>query len=257
MRICGTKVVMLFAVGLTLTAALWFGSARQATAARSEPRIPSLPVVAVLAASSPYATDVVDKLKATHRFVRIDSLGSGCSPAATPSLATFEHYRAVFVFSDCSFSDPVALGDVLADYVDAGGRVVVATFAFLAPGNGVGMDGRLSRDGYLPLTQGSQTSGTEMHLVVDQKSSPLLRGVVAFDGGRSSYHNYPVSLTTGAHLVAHWSGDGAPLVAFKGNVVALNFYPPSSDARPDFWSASTDGVTLMVNALLFSKLVHV
>jgi hypothetical protein len=191
----------------------------------------------------------VNKLRASGRFAVV-SLGADCGVAPTPTLATLLQYRSVLVYSDCDFVDNGDLGDVLADYVDHGGHLVVATFAFWVSSEGLGMGGRLSTGGYLPLTQGGQTSGTEMHLVHDQPSSPLLAGVTSFDGGTSTYHNDPVSVATGAQLVAHWSGDGDPLIAVKGRVVGLNFYPPSSDARPDFWKSSTDGVRLMTNALL-------
>jgi hypothetical protein len=46
------------------------------------------------------------------------------------------------------------------------------------------------------------------------------------------------------------------LVATKqltvGRVAALNFYPPSSNVRSDFWQSSTDGGLLMANALLWA-----
>ena len=78
--------------------------------------------------------------------------------------------------------------------------------------------------------------------------------MTSFNGGSSSYHD-SVSTTTGATLVAHWT-DGLPLVATKqltaGRAAALNFYPPSSNARSDFWEASTDGGRLMANALLWA-----
>jgi hypothetical protein len=223
-------------------------------------RVAVLPRVGVYASvpDPAFGTDVLNKLKATHQLPPIDSLGNDCHLAPTPSLATLLHYTSVFVYSDCAFNDRVALGNVLANYVDAGGHVVLATFALNS--NGFGLAGRLVTGGYLPVTQGAQVSGTEMHLVADQPSSSLLSGVTTFDGGTSSYHAL-VSLAPGGHLVAHWSGDGSPLVASKGSataghVVALNFYPPSSDARPDFWLADTDGVRLMTNAILYGTLTH-
>ena len=83
--------------------------------------------------------------------------------------------------------------------------------------------------------------------MADLPGNPLLAGVSSFDGGSSSFRN-PTGLAAGATQVAHWS-DGTPLVAFKGRVVGLNFFPPSSDVRSDFWKSSTDGVRLMTNAL--------
>ena len=84
-------------------------------------------------------------------------------------------------------------------------------------------------------------------LVADLPGSSLLAGVSSFNGGSFSYRNPGATLTSGATLVAHWD-DGVPLIAFKGGVVGLNFYPPSSDARPGFWDATTDGARLMTNA---------
>ena len=144
------------------------------------------------------------------------------------------------------------MGNVLADYVDAGGGVVVATFGFSS--QGYGLLGRLVTDGYLPFNTGGVTSGTELTLVADQPSHPILNGVTSFNGGTSSFHNL-VTTSSGASLVAHWT-DGQPLVATKqltaGRVVALNFYPPSSNARYDFWLANTKGGLLMANALLYA-----
>ena len=171
---------------------------------------------------------------------------------ATPTLAQLEQYNAVLVYSDAAFNDSVGMGNVLADYVDAGGGVVVATFDF-TPGN-YGLLGRLVTGGYMPLTTGNFTYGTDLTLVADQPSHPILNGVTSFNGGTSSYHEL-VATTSGASLVAHWT-DGQPLVATKqltlGRVVALNFYPPSSNARSDFWLTNTKGGLLMANALLYS-----
>jgi hypothetical protein len=74
--------------------------------------------------------------------------------------------------------------------------------------------------------------------------------VSVFNGGTSNYRSTSIAPVAGATLVANYSDD-VPLVAYKGSVVALNFYPPSSDARSDFWVSSTDGAKLLVNALRF------
>jgi hypothetical protein len=62
-------------------------------------------------------------------------------------------------------------------------------------------------------------------------------------------------LVAGAVQAAHWS-NGQPLAGSKddgaGRFVGLNFFPPSSDSRSDFWVSSTDGARLMSDALLWS-----
>jgi hypothetical protein len=83
--------------------------------------------------------------------------------------------------------------------------------------------------------------------------SPLLAGVESFNGGESSYRN-TVDVAPTATLIANWDDEfTTPFLAVSsakaGVVVGLNFYPPSSDIREDFWDASTDGWTLLANAL--------
>jgi hypothetical protein len=104
------------------------------------------------------------------------------------------------------------------------------------------------------MDSSSQSSGV-LSLVPVDPSHPLLAGVDDFSGGSSSYHAEAARPAPSASLVAEWS-DGDALVAVHvpsgaGSVVALNFYPPSSDARADFWDASTDGAALLANALWF------
>jgi hypothetical protein len=198
-------------------------------------------------------SDVVSKITAAGTFAQVDSrLVTVGNP--TPTLAELMPYDAVIVYSDNVFGDQAGLGNVLADYSDAGKGVVVATFA-LHNSYGGQLLGRLVTSGYLPFTQGSQSSGSQLTLVADQSLHPILAGVASFNGGSSGYHNNPITLTSGASLIAHWS-NGQPLIGVKqltaGRVVALNFYPPSSSARSDFWQASTDGGRIMANALTWA-----
>ncbi len=170
-----------------------------------------------------------------------------------PALAQLQQYDAVLVYSDCTFSDPNQVGDVLADYMDSGGGVVTATFAFTSFSYGI--FGRLQSAGYLPFTMGSYTSGIQLSLVGVQPQHPILNGVISFNGGTSSYHNTAIAVTSGSTLVANWS-NGEPLIATKvptlGRIVGLNFFPPSSDARSDFWVSSTNGALIMGNALIWA-----
>ena len=208
----------------------------------------ALPKVAIYAADhSLEMADVVAKLTASGLYSQVDNLSPvGCGSDTSPTLATLEQYAAVLVWSDCGFNDGTALGNVLADYVDAGHRVVVATHGFLDGDTAVG--GRLVSGGYLPLTIGDFAAGVHEYLAANLPSHPLLAGVSSFDGNPASIHD-TVSTTSGSTLVAHWTTDNAPLVACRGNVVALNFFPPSSGVGSSYWNSSTDGVRLMTNAL--------
>jgi hypothetical protein len=198
-----------------------------------------------------YNNDVSNSLSRSVLITGVDArLVSSGYPV--PTLAELMQYPAVMVYSDYAFNDPVAMGNVLADYVDAGGGVVLAAFSF---NSSSGIAGRLQTGGYLPVTQGNLGSGVNLDLVADLPAHPILQGISSFNGGSGSYHNAPISINSGATRVAHWS-NGQPLVATKqsgaGQVVALNFYPPSDAVNSSYWRSTTDGAHLMANALLWA-----
>jgi len=106
---------------------------------------------------------------------------------------------------------------------------------------------------YTVMNSAPQTQGRPLTLVPVISNHPILAGVNSFNGGSSSYHGIN-TLNPNAVLVASWS-DGSPLIATL-NVngvrrVDMNFYPPSSDIRGDFWNSGTDGLKIMVNAILW------
>lgn len=206
--------------------------------------------VAILASIAPsYSADVKSKIDGTGLFLPADVIDI---ESATPTLTQLQSYSAVLVTTDNSPNDSAALGNVLADYADVGGGVVIAVFGH--NNGGLGITGRFESGGYNPFALGNQSGGTSLTLVKDLPDHPILNGVASFNGGESSFH-VQTTLTSGSTLVAHWSNN-QPLVAVKrltvGRTVALNFYPPSSDARDDFWVASTDGAKLLANSLAFA-----
>ena len=211
-------------------------------------------VLVIGAAADPtWNNDVQSKIAGTGLIAgNVDTFNGALS---TPTLATLHSYDAVLVFSDAPFADANTLGNVLADYVDGGGGVVQATFTFLTS-TGYDLGGRWRTQNYNVWQPGSQNSPGGLTLgTIYVPNHPILVGVNSFNGGTSSYHNTVGSLHPSATAIADWS-NGRHLIAvnnvsFVGAVAGLNFYPPSSDARGDFWVSSTDGDLLMANALNF------
>ena len=200
--------------------------------------------------NSDWVNDVKSKIEATA--VLDAPLTLFDAGAVTPSLRTLQLYDCVLVWSNFAFDDAIVLGDNLADYVDGGGGVVVMTFA--NAGESLDIDGRWEAGGYDPITPLSQTQNTQLTLGAKQQPShPVLAHVQSFDGGSSSFHGTG-ALAPDASLIAQWS-NADPLIAEltnkAGRIVALNFFPPSSDQRSDFWDSSTDGGLLMANALSY------
>jgi hypothetical protein len=72
---------------------------------------------------------------------------------ATPTLGDLSAYDAVFTWANFAYFDEVGFGDVLADYVDAGGRVILGAFTTYTSGNN--LSGDIMTSGYSPVTSPS------------------------------------------------------------------------------------------------------
>jgi hypothetical protein len=136
-----------------------------------------------------------------------------------PTLAELLPYDVVIAWNNDYYADSTALGDVLADYVDAGGKVILATFNWQYVGFGLG--GRFMSEFYSPfLNPNMGNHYTTANLGTYDPSHPIMAGVTA----ASDYYRDYVDLDPGATLVASWD-DGEEYVATKGSVVAINSYP--------------------------------
>jgi hypothetical protein len=205
--------------------------------------------VLVLHADDPFnAQDVQDTLVATGAFTGVD-LFDGTINA--PTLALLQGYQAVLVYSNIGFSDPVGVGNVLADFFDAGGRVVLSPGANCSD-QFLGSSGRFITDGYAVAAPGpiDMAFGPDSMGVVFEPQSPLMAGV-NFISAQLAARCF-VSPSGGSTTVASWSA-GLPLVV-RGTVngknrVDLNLFPVSDKAFPDLWVG--DGAALLKNALLY------
>jgi hypothetical protein len=202
----------------------------------------------VLVAGAPadpsWNLDVQAKLAQTGAFVGVDVLDVG---QATPRLEDLQGYSAVLVYTDALLQDADGLGDNLADYFDAGGRVVVASFANAT----VSLGGRWSSGGYAliePLGQAQSLESAALGLA--DPESPLLSGVTSLTA-TAAFRSQGGPIHGGV-VVATW-GSGAPLIVRGVHAerarVDLNLFPPSGDVRSDFWRGS--GAEILRNALVF------
>jgi hypothetical protein len=205
-----------------------------------------LKVLLVVADDPVFSADVKAKLTALGEFSQVDLFDVDFD---TPTLAVLSPYQAVLVYSGYPFFDPSALGDVLADYYDGGGRVV------LAPGANClnfELGGRFVSDGYMVLGIGGVDPAFPFDAlgVVAEPNSPLIAGVGAMSSQKSV--QCLGSPLAGATVVASWAG-GRPLIV-RGvvggrNRVDLNLFPPSDAAAAGFWVG--DGARILAIALKF------
>lgn len=144
--------------------------------------------------------------------------------AGTPTLEEVQGYDTVIVIANEAFADPVAIGNLLADYIDGNGTVIQSTPTFYDPYDaGWGLRGRFIEEGYSPFLG----TGDWFFLATLGNFDALhhiMQGVTA----AGDYFRQMVDLTPNAQWVASWTDD--EFVATKGHVVALNTFLADSAA---------------------------
>lgn len=199
-------------------------------------------------AYAPYHTDVVAKLTATGLFESVDLI---IRVGGAPTLAQLMNYRAVIVQIGCSLQDPAGFGNLLADYIDAGGGVVTGSWSLNDASSTCLISGRFLSQGYNALVPGRGINRPQLTMAAT--NHPIVNGLT-FDGGANSYRLASNNVTMGSTVVAHWS-NMQPLVVTKVisgvRRVDLNVYLASSTVLGGGWNAMTDGDLLLANSLLW------
>lgn len=164
------------------------------------------------------------------------------------TLGGLSGYDAVVVASNAIFSEATNIGNVLADFANAGGGVVLTEFVF----QGVwALGGTIMTSGYSPFTVDPLSSGyglsSSLGTIYDS-TSPLLTGA----SGASTDFQADVGLDAGATLIADWTSNRHAIAynsLSNSSIVGLNLFPDSSYTN----DASK---TLLANAVEFSLNSH-
>jgi hypothetical protein len=211
--------------------------------------------VAVLgAATSLQVNDVVINLTGDPR---IASATGVVITTVTPTLAELQAFDAVLVFTNSTPQSSVNLGNNLADYVDAGGGVVLNMFAIRASVANRTIEGRFLTDNYYCIERsvGASTTGSATLGTVHVPASPLMAGVATFDGGTSGFRS-PAPLNANATRIADWS-TGQILIAERsdllGGRVDLGFFAVSQLQSSGSWLIATDGEIILRNAVVVAS----
>ena len=163
----------------------------------------------------------IDILGSDPRFDTANSISPDGYLYGLPSLATLQNYDSVLVWPNVVPDTTTQLSDRLADYVDGGGRVVIATFW----GQAVATAGRLNTHGYNPFTNPTPDANTPGSLGSFDSSDPLFAGVSSLTA--TLYRgDYLPGLDPGATLAGSWD-DGRPLAGYSANhrVINITLYP--------------------------------
>ena len=155
-----------------------------------------------------------------------------------PTLKQLEYYQAVVLSNGSTFPDPYGLGDVLADYADWGGGVILTLASFVQSWE---LRGRFVSGGYMPFAISPPAGGSAVLGDFDSLH-PIMNGVTSLSGNLLG----AAVLTPGAQWVASWIGD-RPLVATQGpHVVGINLYID----QPGHWIG--DAPLLFHNAIVWA-----
>jgi len=173
-------------------------------------------------------------------FPDVNSVGYFNATSGVPTLAQLIAYDVVVVMSGGSqLSNPTQTGNVLADYVDGGGKVIEAVACF-ATVSGLELAGRFVTGDYEPFTHGS-TEATAHSLGDFDQTHPIMAGVTTL----TDPVPVRVTLKPQAEWVASWN-TGTPLVATRNNnVVGINIF------AYDFGRWTGDVVLLFHNAAVW------
>ena len=174
----------------------------------------------------------------------IDSVELFDGTGGTPTAGDLADIDAVFVSSNHNWDDNEAVGDLLADFVDGGGGVVL-DLGGISSGALYGVDGRLMDDGYIPL-DASNDINTPNDLGDFDADHPIMDGVST----ASSEFYGEVDMDEDAYLVASFAPPrklaGEEMVATMGSVAAINCF--LGDNSP----MGGDGYAMAANALYWS-----
>lgn len=201
------------------------------------------------AGSAAVTADIVASIRGTNLFSVVHSFNG---QTGTPTLTQLQAYDAALVANQAGWSNNTALGNVLADFVDAGGGVVQTVFTTAGVPNS-NLGGRWTGT-YDVIQFGPATAGAATLGFIPYPNHPIVAGVATFDGGPNAARPLGTAVNPGGFVVAEWS-DGKILAAASTklyNRVDLGFSPVSSAISASGWVATTDGDKLLGNALLYT-----
>jgi len=156
----------------------------------------------------------------------VDSLVSYSGYDSTPSLEYLRKFDAVIAVSEASWADSEAVGNRLADYVDAGGRVILmGAVLYNGPGFNPALGGRITTPDYAPVAPASWAGQNSVQQIADD---PIMEGIDNY-----LYTDWAMNATTtqGGGIPLGTYSTGALIGAYNPRkpVVFINVLPHDGD----------------------------
>jgi hypothetical protein len=173
--------------------------------------------------------------------------------STAPSLSALNQYDVVIVHTNSYTSVGVEVGDVLADYVDGGGKVVILQYAFTLQGT-LPLQGRIMTAGYSPL-QPAASAGVLGARSIDYNSvtyplHPIFNGTDVRNLEFFANNNTSNPVLDGTATLIAQDDQGANAVAINadGNIIGMQI--TGAGIAWDVETYPYSGV-LVANACLF------
>ena len=209
--------------------------------------------IAVLGADGQYGevslnNNVAQYLVNSGRFASVTTM-NGCY--FTPTLSELQMFDGVLVFGWYLWDNPTAIGNLLADFVDSEGRLMVA-IAANATGGDWQIKGRFNTQNYWLISpNGGDFTGPYSMGTVYHPEHPIMSGVSSVVSGVKLSNSAVVP--PGTIRLADFT-DGTPLIVIKeqnGNRrVDISFPVITKRVNPQYGIDTTsDAELLIVNAL--------
>ncbi|KAJ6245737.1 btb (poz) domain-containing 2a-related [Anaeramoeba flamelloides] len=206
----------------------------------------------------PWISDLIQSIR-SQGIQTVDCLDASKKTGRIPKLEEVCHYDAIVLYSNAPIASREKLGDLLADYVDTGGGLVVFSINSLMLNYSGSLSGRIVKDAYLPFQLCDHSllkknkKGTLLKFI---DNHPISENVEKFNGGKSSFHLKVTNCQNGGTPLLWWK-DKSILVAEKrrntrgGITVVLNFFPISQNTFVDGWDIKSDGHKLISNSIAY------
>jgi len=186
-----------------------------------------IPVGIFATDADPYYDDMQTALAA---FTDITVTRIDPATFATISVEDLSQYKVLIVADNLSWSgagtSSTAAGDLLADYIDAGGKVILNEFGYDSY-TAWQLSGRFVTGGYMPVSYATADilSLTSIGTIYEP-THPLMAGVTTL--AEDSWHQ-DFTVNAGATRVVDFA-DGTPAVVASSNVVVINVLPNNGNA---------------------------
>jgi len=148
---------------------------------------------------------------------------------ADPSLNFLKQYSVVLVWSNYRFYNPENVGNILKQYVDSGGKLVMAVGCYSHRNDKYWqIEGAILNAGYSPFLSNTiqSVSGSLYLNSITQKDHPIFSQVTQTPTYWSNHNFSNPPLNNGGNLLAT-DTDGNNLIAqnSEGTIIAMNIYP--------------------------------